>query len=69
MKDLLSQNNFKFDKIEFKKFVCNDCGAIFQSDEYTTRESKKDINMSYFIDTCITCKSECIISELKNASN
>jgi hypothetical protein len=42
-------------KIKVVRFNCNECGCVFESDEYTKSGSVGDINRVK-TDSCPTCK-------------
>jgi hypothetical protein len=62
MKTLLYQNSILITKKRrYEVFVCKNCGAIFESDEYENLEN-------IIRDTCITCKNFCIIKKEKKTN-
>lgn len=75
MKRLISQNGIEIDSLkEFKVFDCKNCGCKFESNEYEVEILKRlftdfpdilapQIPFYKYIDTCFTCKENCIIVE------
>jgi len=78
MKNLISQNSITIQEKPVRIFECYQCGAIFNSDEYSTSSLKettkertynenvnivKTKNIVKHEDICYTCKQSCIIYE------
>lgn len=61
MKILISQNGIKVCEKEVRNFVCSNCGAIFQSNSYTSEIIDKGNNVVIYRDECFTCNTICSI--------
>ena len=70
MKNLIEQNGIAIGNNKVRVFVCNHCGALFQSDEYSKEVVEEEGKVTYLED-CVTCEKVCIIDEVldKDALN
>ena len=63
MKNLISQNGVSVSSNrEVRRFKCRECGAVFDSNEYTVTNNTLQSIISFILkDKCFTCKNDCII--------